>query len=86
MGYDGRYTVLDPSFTLGWAQKVLDAKVNNSVYTLMHSQAYRASFEAEVPDGIIELTANGLSCTAYFPWPRTFEIWLDSQPQMNVLP
>ena len=86
MGYDGRYTVLDPSFTLGWAQKVLDARINSSVYTLMHSQAYRASFEAEVPNGIRKLGLDNLRCTAYFPWPRTFEIWLDSQPQMKVLP
>ena len=74
LGYD-RYTVLAPASTYPFALNILRQDMKNDIKKLTYSKAYRQPFTI----GEYDFTINYLQADTSFPWPRTFEIYVDSQ-------
>lgn len=34
-------------------------------------------FKVQTPEGVFDLTIRNLQVDVFFPWPRTFEVYLD---------
>ncbi len=68
------------------ASFLLDSAMENRRARLQRSDAFRAPVAFPAPDGPLKLRAAGLTASARYPWPRTFEIDLRTNTRIERLP
>ncbi|MBR5162832.1 MAG: DUF4127 family protein, partial [Schwartzia sp.] len=64
---------------------LLETALENRRARLADSAAFRVSIEFPAPEGKLRLRVAGLSASARYPWPRTFEIDLITKVQLEKL-
>ena len=45
--------------------------------SLNNSEVFKMPFKVQTPEGVFDLTIRNLQVDVFFPWPRTFEVYLD---------
>lgn len=83
-GYTNVYD-LDLEHNYQWADAMLKNSMKSSISQLKASKAYSSPFSVNTPHGTITFYARDLSADMSFPWPRTFEIWLQSSLGLYIL-
>ena len=73
---------LDLTRNWRWANDLLTNDLNRRIRSYESSAAFRAPFQRN--GGQLRVTRSNI--TAYCPWPRTFEIRLESQPVVEISP
>jgi hypothetical protein len=63
----------------------LNIEMNKNAYLLSSRKAFNIPLLIQTQDQIIAVKASNLRITTYFPWSRTFEIYLDSQITLEKL-
>ena len=61
-------------------------RMNQRLQTLKASPAFRAPFAADLPAGPRQLQVRDISLETSYPWPRTFEIYLQTTLWVYTLP
>jgi len=67
------------------ANTQLNIEMNKNAYLLSSRKAFNIPLLIETQDQTIAVKASNLKITTYFPWSRTFEIYLDSQITLEKL-
>ena len=63
-----------------WANMMLRASMTRHLRVYRQTDAFRAPFPVDAPSGTIWLQLHDLQADMSFPWPRTFEIYLETTP------
>lgn len=77
---------LDMEHNYRWANIMLQQAMNQRLQTLKASPAFRAPFAADLPAGPRQLQVRDISLETSYPWPRTFEIYLQTTLWVYTLP
>lgn len=67
---------LDMGHNYIWLNYLLQQDMQKKAWQLGHSNSFKMPFKVQTPDGIYNLTLRNLNVETFFPWPRTFEIYL----------
>jgi len=67
-----------------WANKMLQNNMQKHLTSYKHSKSVRTPAHFHTPQGDYTLTVNDLTMDLSYPWPRTFEIHLESIPYITV--
>ena len=67
---------LDMGHNYIWLNYLLQQDMQKKAWQLGHSNSFKMPFQVQTPDGIYNLTLRNLNVETFFPWPRTFEIYL----------
>lgn len=67
------------------ANDQLNIEMNKNAYLLSNRKAFNIPLLIQTHDQIIAVKASNLRITTYFPWSRTFEIYLDSKITLEKL-
>lgn len=67
------------------ANKLLNVEMYKKVNLIQHSQAFNSPLPIALHNKFIEIKPSNLTITTYFPWARTFEIYLDTQIRIEKL-
>jgi len=67
------------------ANDQLNIEMNKNAYLLSSRKAFNIPLLIETQDQTLALKASNLKITTYFPWSRTFEIYLDSKITLEKL-
>lgn len=59
---------------------MLRASMTRHLRVYRQTDAFRAPFPVDAPSGTIWLQLHDLQADMSFPWPRTFEIYLETTP------
>ena len=84
-GYKNVYD-LDMEHNYKWANYLLQTGISQRASYLEHTAAYRKSLKIMTPEGPLQLRIRELQAEAFYPWPRTFEIYLQTTLQLEHLP
>ncbi len=76
-GYTNVYD-LDLEHNYQWADDMLKKSMSASIAQLKAEKAYSVPFSINTRHGILNFCAKDLNGDMSFPWPRTFETWLQS--------
>lgn len=76
---------LDLEHNARWANDMLQHALNRRIASFSNTPAFRAPITVMSPDGPIRLAVRHLTATAWHPWPRTFEIRLQSRSEIEEL-
>ncbi len=76
-GYTNVYD-LDLEHNYQWADDMLKKSMSASIAQLKAEKAYSVPFSINTRYGTLNFCARDLNGDMSFPWPRTFEIWLQS--------
>ena len=71
---------LDLDRNYRWANMTLRASMTRHLRVYRQTDAFRAPFPVDAPSGTIWLQLHDLQADMSFPWPRTFEIYLETTP------
>ena len=71
---------LDLDRNYRWANMRLRASMTRHLRVYRQTDAFRAPFPVDAPSGTIWLQLHDLQADMSFPWPRTFEIYLETTP------
>ena len=71
---------LDLDRNYRWANMMLRASMTRHLRVYRQTDAFRAPFPVDAPSGTIWLQLHDLQADMSFPWPRTFEIYLETTP------
>lgn len=71
---------LDLDRNYRWANMMLRASITRHLLVYKNTAAFRAPFPVAAPSGTIWLQLHDLQADMSFPWPRTFEIYLETTP------
>lgn len=71
---------LDLDRNYRWANMMLRASMTRHLRVYRQTDAFRAPFPVDAPSGTIYLQLHDLQADMSFPWPRTFEIYLETTP------
>ena len=71
---------LDLDCNYRWANMMLRASMTRHLRVYRQTDAFRAPFPVDAPSGTIWLQLHDLQADMSFPWPRTFEIYLETTP------
>lgn len=74
---------LDLDCNYRWANMMLRASMTRHLRVYRQTDAFRAPFPVDAPSGTIWLQLHDLQADMSFPWPRTFEIYLETTPFMS---
>ncbi|WP_278848740.1 DUF4127 family protein [Megamonas hypermegale] len=77
---------LDMEHNYIWMNDLLQQDMNKRTWALWHSKSAQQPIAVQTPDGIYKLTIRYLQAETFFPWPRTFEIYLQSHLNLYRLP
>ncbi|MDD6382502.1 MAG: DUF4127 family protein [Selenomonadaceae bacterium] len=77
---------LDLEHNYRWANLMLQSLMMRQVQAYSHTPALQAPFPVATPEGIRFLRIKELKADMSFPWPRTFEIYLETTPLLEILP
>ena len=70
---------LDLDHNAHWANDMLQHAMDQRLAAFSSTPAFRDPIAIATPKGTIRLAVRRLTVKAWYPWPRTFEIRLDSQ-------
>lgn len=68
---------LDMQHNYIWINHLLQKDMQKQADKLNNSKVFKMPFKVQTPDGMYNLTIRNLQVETFFPWPRTFEIYLD---------
>lgn len=68
---------LDMEHNYIWMNKLLQSDMQKRVNQLNNSEVFKMPFKVQTPEGVFDLTIRNLQVDVFFPWPRTFEVYLD---------
>lgn len=71
---------LDLDRNYRWANLMLRTSMTRHLLVYKNTAAFRAPFPVDAPSGTIYLQLHDLQADMSFPWPRTFEIYLETTP------
>ena len=63
-----------------WANHMLQESMQKHLAAYKHTKAVRTPARIHTPQGDFTLSVNDLTVELSYPWPRTFEIYLESMP------
>ncbi|SEJ07568.1 Protein of unknown function [Propionispira arboris] len=69
---------LDLDHNYKWANDMLQTGLTKRTTLLKYSKAYKQSIPVHTTDGDLLLKINDIQIEASYPWPRTFEIYLEA--------
>ncbi len=84
-GYKNVYD-LDMEHNYKWANYLLQTGITQRASYLEHTAAYRKPLKIMAPNGPVQLRIRDLQAEAAYPWPRTFEIHLQTTLQLEEIP
>lgn len=67
---------LDMQHNYIWINHLLQKDMQKQADKLNNSKVFKMPFKVQTPDGMYNLTIRNLQVETFFPWPRTFEIYL----------
>ena len=73
---------LDLTKNWRWANDLLTHDLDRRIRSYESSAAFRAPFQ----QGDMQLGLVRSNITAYYPWPRTFEVRLEAAPTVEISP
>lgn len=73
---------LDMEHNYIWMNDLLQQDMNKRAWDLWHSKSAQEAIYVQTPEGIFKLNIRYLQAETFFPWPRTFEIYL--QTHLNL--
>lgn len=76
---------LDLERNYRWANLMLRTSMTRHLLVYRQTAAFRAPFPIDTPAGTIWLQLHDLQADMSFPWPRTFEIYLETTPFLEKL-
>lgn len=76
---------LDLERNYRWANLMLRTSMTRHLLVYRQTAAFRAPFPVDTPAGPIWLQLHDLQADMSFPWPRTFEIYLETTPFLEKL-
>lgn len=62
---------------------MLRTSMTRHLLVYKNTAAFRAPFPVAAPSGTIYLQLHDMQADMSFPWPRTFEIYLETTPFMS---
>ncbi len=68
---------LDMEHNYIWMNKLLQSDMQKRANQLNNSEVFKIPFKVQTPEGVFDLTIRNLQVDVFFPWPRTFEVYLD---------
>lgn len=68
---------LDMEHNYIWMNKLLQSDMQKRANQLNNSEVFKMPFKVQTPEGVFYLTIRNLQVDVFFPWPRTFEVYLD---------
>ena len=68
---------LDMEHNYIWMNKLLQSDMQKRSNQLNISEVFKMPFKVQTPEGVFDLTIRNLQVDVFFPWPRTFEVYLD---------
>lgn len=77
---------LDLEHNYRWANHMLQSLMTRQLQVYKHTPALKAPFPVQTPEGIRHLRIKDLKADMSFPWPRTFEIYLEATPLLELTP
>lgn len=77
---------LDMEHNYIWMNDLLQQDMNKRAWSLWHSRAAQQPIYVQTPEGMYKLTVRYLQAETFFPWPRTFEIYLQAHLNLYRLP
>jgi hypothetical protein len=75
---------LDLEHNWRWANNMLQQSMQKHLAAYKHSKSFLAPNIFHTPQGDFTLTVKDLTVELSFPWPRTFEIYLETMPYIVV--
>ncbi len=69
---------LDLEHNYRWANAMLQSAMQDRLAAYKHTKAFRQPFLITIPEGNFSLCAKDLQADMSYPWPRTFEIYLQT--------
>ncbi|MCR5757187.1 MAG: DUF4127 family protein [Selenomonas sp.] len=75
---------LDLEHNWRWANQMLQKSMQKHLTTYKHSKSIRTPVRFHTPQGDFTLTIQDITLDLSYPWPRTFEIYLESMPSITV--
>ena len=76
---------LDLEHNARWANAMLQHAMKERIAVYRETKAFRCPVSLPTPSGEISLRVSGLSADMSYPWPRTFEISLESSLQLEEI-
>lgn len=77
---------LDLTKNYRWANDMLLAELKARLAAYRWTKSFRAPFPLALPSGPRQIRLRDMTVDASFPWPRTFEIYLETTPTVELLP
>lgn len=77
---------LEYNYNYPLASMLLESAMEHYRASLVRTDAFQVPVTFDAPDGPLRLRVVGLTAAARYPWPRTFEIDLRTQAQIERLP
>ena len=68
---------LDMEHNYIWMNKLLQSDMQKRANQLNNSEVFKMPFKVQTPEGVFDLTIRNLQVDVFFPWPRTFAVYLD---------
>ena len=68
---------LDMEHNYIWMNKLLQSDMQKRANQLNNSEVFKMPFKVQTLEGVFDLTIRNLQVDVFFPWPRTFEVYLD---------
>lgn len=68
-----------------WANRMLADSLQRQLAKFTHSKASRSPITLQTPDGPQRIYLQDINVNAFFPWPRTFEIYTDVNFSINLM-
>ena len=77
---------LDLEHNYRWANRMLQSLLMRQLQAYKHTPSLETPFPVQTPGGIRHLRIKDLRADMSYPWPRTFEIYLESTPLLEMVP
>lgn len=76
---------LDLEHNAIWANAMLQTAIREQTDVFRESPSVAAPFSIDTPDGPVHLRIRDMSVYSAYPWPRTFEIHIQSSPALEEI-
>ncbi len=77
---------LDLTKNYRWANAMVQTELKARLASYRWTKSFRAPFPLQLPSGTRQVRLRDMTVEASFPWPRTFEIYLETTPTVELLP
>ena len=82
-GYTNVYD-LDLEHNYIWCTAMLRKAMSDRLYSFKHTRSFLQPIKIDTPDGAALMRVKSLDIDTSFPWPRTFEIYMDAMPYVET--